>query len=187
MGLFDILRKRKGEPVAAPTPQASLPSICYSIAYFVLPHYTFNDREKLTGMFTDTPNSVGPFFYLMGCQVQKVEPDTDDAQGFRSHYGQLDNAHDYFILEYPTPPPIDLSGIDITKLGEEQLPVLAPYLSAIVRHRQTQITRYYTLGQSPIGGGTTFRSVTPEGENCNLGSGPTPQLNAFLDHLRNAR
>lgn len=186
MGLFDIFRKRKDEPVAAASPQTLLPSICYSIAYFVLPHYAFNDREKLIGMFTDTPASVGPFFYLMGCQMQKVEPVSDDAPLFLPHHGQFDSVHDYFILEYPTPPPIDLSGIDVTKLEEDQLPVLAPYFSAVVRHRQTQTIRYYTLGQAPFGGGTTLRSIIPDGANSNLGPGPKPQLDAFLERLHRA-
>ncbi len=43
---------------------------------------------------------------------------------------------------------------------------------------------YYILGQVPIGGGTTFRSVLAEGTNCNLGPGPEPRLDAFLDTLR---
>jgi hypothetical protein len=108
MGLFDRFRKQpKDEPEVTPSPQSCLPSICYGVAYIVLPHYAFKDCDKLIGMFTDTPSSAGPFFYLMGCHVQKTEPVHDDARSFRSHHGQLDDAHDYFVLEYPTPPPVD--------------------------------------------------------------------------------
>src|SRR5688572_2334684 len=102
MGLFDKFRKRNDERAAAPSSESSLPSICYGVAYFVLPHYAFKDCDKLTGMFTDTPTSAGPFFYLMGCQVQEIEPVHEDALRFRVHHGQLDSAHDYFVLEYPT-------------------------------------------------------------------------------------
>ena len=186
MGLFDRFRKRNDEPQATPPSQSSLPCICYGIAYLVLPHYAFNDCDKLVTMFTDTPTSAGPFFYVMGCQVQKTEPVHEDALRFRAHYGELDGAHDYFVLEYPTPPPVDLSGTDPSQMPPERLPVLAPYFSAIIRHRETKAVNYYTLGQAPFDGGTTFRSVTPEGANCNHGPGPEPCLEVFLAHLRSA-
>jgi hypothetical protein len=187
MGLFDRFRKRNDEPLPTPASQRSLPSICYGVAYFVLPHYAFKDCDKLASMFRDTPTSAGPFFYLMGCQVQKTEPVHEDAPRLRAHHGDFDATHDYFVLEYPTPPPVDLSGTDPTRLPAEQLPVLAPYFSAIVRNRATKAVRYYTLGQAPFGGGTTLRSVTPEGANCNHGPGPEPRLDAFLARLRSAR
>jgi len=184
MGLFDRFKKRNEEPKPAPSPH-SLPSVCYGIAYFILPHYAFEDCEKIIGMFTDAQASLGPFLYLMGCQVQKIEPVHEDARKLQPHHGQLDYAHDYFVVEYPTPPPIDLSGIDPTQIMEGPAPVLAPYFSALLRHRETKEVSYYALGQAPIGGGTTLRSVTPEGKNCNLGPGPEPTLEAFLDRLRN--
>jgi hypothetical protein len=184
MGLFDRFRKQKVEPAAASSSGYSLPSISYGIAYFILPHYAFKDCEKIIGMFTDTRASVGPFFYLMGCQVQKTEPVHEDALRFRSHQGKLDDERDYFVLEYPTPPPIELSGIDPVQLTQGRAPVLAPHFSALVRDRQTKAVRYYTLGQAPIGGGTTLRSVTPDGTNCNLGPGPEPRIESFLTRLR---
>jgi hypothetical protein len=186
MGLFDRFRKRNDEPAVTPPSQSSLPSICYGIAYLVLPHYAYKDCAKLASMFTDTPTSAGPFFYLMGCQVQKTEPIHENASRFQAHHGELDGTHEYFVLEYPTPPPVDLSGTDPTQLPPGRMPVLAPYFSAIVRHRDTKVVSYYTLGQAPFGGGTTLRSVTPEGTNCNHGPGPEPRLDAFLARLRSA-
>ncbi len=186
MGLFDKFRNRNNEAPATPPAQSSLPSLCYGIAYFILPHYAFQDCDKLTTMFVDTPTSAGPFFYFMGCQMRKTKPVREDATRFRVHHGGLDGAHDYFVLEYPTPPPVDLSRTDPTQLPPEQMPVLAPYFSAVVRHRQSRAVSYYTLGQAPFGGGTTLRSVTPEGANCNLGPGPEPRLDEFLARLRSA-
>ena len=184
MGLFDRFRKPSDKPQAVtPANPSTLPFLCYGIAYFVLPHYAFNDCDKLVELFQNTPTAAGPFYYLMGCSMRKIEPNHDDAQRFRAHHGDLNGTHDYFILEYPTPPPVDFSGVDILKLPPEQMPVLAPYLSAIIRHRETKATSYYTLGQAPLGG-TTFRSVTPDGTNCNLGPGPEPGLDAFLKRLR---
>jgi hypothetical protein len=70
------------------------------------------------------------------------------------------------------------------QLPRDQVPVLAPYFSAVVRHRQTNEVNYYTLGQAPTGGGTTLRAVMPDNSNCNLGPGPEPRLDAFLARLR---
>jgi hypothetical protein len=156
----------------------------FDVASFILPHYAFNDCDKLANMFEDTRASVGPFFYLMACSARKLEPIRDDALKFHQHHGDLDGARDYFIMEYPTPPPVDFSRIDLTKLPLERTPVLAPYFSAIVRHRDTKAVSYYNLGQAPFGG-TTFRSVTPEA-NSNHGPGPEPRLDLFLARIRTA-
>jgi hypothetical protein len=183
MGLFDRFRKGKDESLAA-AEQPRLPSICYGIAYFILPHYAFKDCEKLVRMFLETPESTGPFFYLMACQMEKIKPVEEDGRGFRAHHGALDSAREYFVLEYPPPPPVDFSGLDPTRVSPEQLPVLAPWFSAMVRYRDTGVVDYFTLGQAPIGGGTTLRSVTADGLNSNHGTGPEPRLDAFLARLR---
>ncbi|HEX5219851.1 MAG TPA: hypothetical protein VFZ59_09810 [Verrucomicrobiae bacterium] len=159
-------------------PKHSLPSICYCVAYYVLPHYAFNDCDKLIRKFIDDAPKAGPFLYLIGCQMLKAEPIRDDALKLQAHHGQLDGTHDYFVLEYPTPPPVDLSAAEV---------VLAPHFSAILRARQQGGVAYYTLGQAPLGSGTTLRSVTADGKNCNLGPGPGPQLDAFLAALQNDR
>ena len=187
MGLFDRFRK-KDKQDNPPTPRSSsLPSISYGIAYFVLPHYAFQDCDKLVTMFIDTPATVGPFFYLMGCQMQELEPVHEDAGGFKPHHGELDRERDYFLLQYPVPPPVDFSGMDPTRVDPEELPVLAPHFSVVIRHRATKEVRYFVLGQAPIGGGTTLRCVTPDGMNANLGPGPGPELEEFLAHLRASR
>jgi hypothetical protein len=126
-------------------------------------------------------------FYIAVCKTLKIEIVREDAKRFREHFGSLDDARDYFVLEYPFPPPVDLTNIDMGNMPREQIPVLAPYFSAVLRHRQTGKVKYYTLGQSSMGGGTTLRAVTASGENCNLGGGPEPQLDAFLATLRSSR
>ena len=177
MGLFDIFRKRKGL-------RLSLPRICYDIAYTALPHAAFKDSDGLVKMFKDGPIPVGTFLYVTVCQALKTEIIREDAKRFREHFGKLDETWDYFVLEYPTPPPVDLCGVDLSRIPREQIPVLAPYFSAVLRHRQTGVVNYYTLGQAPEGGGTTLRSVTADDVNCNLGPGPEPRLEAFLAALR---
>ena len=107
----------------------------------------------------------------------------EEATQFQLHHGRLDGVDDYYVLEYPIPPPLDLSGVDITKIAPQHIPTLVPYFSAIVRRRDTEAVSYYTLGQAPFGG-TTLRLVTWDGINANLGPGPEPVLAAFLARLR---
>ena len=64
-------------------------------------------------------------------------------------------------------------------------PVLAPHFSAMIHDAETNDVAYFILGQAPLGGGTTLRSISPEGVNSNLGPGPEPEVNAFLDAIRN--
>jgi hypothetical protein len=179
MGLFDLFRKR--------SPRRSLQRICYDIAYTALPHVAFNDCDELVKMFKEGPISVGAFYYVKVCQALKVQIVREDAKRFREHCGKLDDSRDYFVLQYPTPPPIDFTGVNLGNLPREQIPVLAPYFSAVLRHHQTGAVDYLALGQALEGGGTTLRTVTPDGANGNLGPGPEPQLDAFLDRLRNSR
>lgn len=120
----------------------------------------------------------------MVCQVAKITPVEEDGRRFRAHHGALDDARAYFVVEYPAPPPVDFSGIDPEQCRPEELPVLAPWFSAVVRQRDTGVVSYFTLGQAPFGGGTTFRSVTADGMNCNHGPGPEPQLDGFLARVR---
>jgi hypothetical protein len=176
MGLFDRFRK--------PKPGLPLPQLCYDVAYFILPQYAYNDPGKVVDLCANTPTAAGPFFYVMACQMRKVEPISEDAMRFRWHNGQLDEGREYYVLEYPTPPSVDLSNLSPGEvINSDSPPVLAPYFSAIIREIPAGEVSYYVLGQAPIGGGTTLRSVLREGANCNLGPGPEPRLDNFLDAI----
>jgi hypothetical protein len=176
MGLFDWFRK--------PKTTVPLPQLCYDIAYFILPHYAFKDLAKLTDLCLNRPAAAGPFFYVMAAQARKAEPDPEDANRFRWHHGQWNGGHEYFALEYPVPPPVDMSDVSIEQMiGGGTKFVLAPHFSAIIGGAGSA-AQYFILGQAPMGGGTTLRCILPEGMNCNLGPGPEPQLSAFLDAIR---
>ncbi|MGL5097934.1 MAG: hypothetical protein ACRDD1_20275 [Planctomycetia bacterium] len=175
MALFDWFRK--------PKPTVPLPQLCYDVAYFVLPHYAFNDLAKLADLCLNAATAAGPFFYAMAAQMRKAEPDVEDAKRFRWHHGQLEEGWEHFTLEYPTPPPVDMSDVSVEHLlaGGPKF-VLAPYFSGILRGAGG--VQYFILGQAPMGGGTTLRCILPEGSNCNLGPGPEPTLASFLDAVR---
>jgi hypothetical protein len=153
MGWFDWFRK--------PKPTVPLPQLCYDVAYFILPHYAFRDLDKLADLCLNAPTAAGPFFYVMAAQARKVEPDPEDAKRFRWRHGQLDEDREYFALEYPIPPPIDMSDVRIEQVVARGTAfVLAPHFSAIIRGRGA--AQYFILGQAPMGGGTTLRCILPE-------------------------
>jgi hypothetical protein len=171
MGLFDWLRKKPVSPDAA-GPQG-LWQLCYGMAYFFVPQMLYADASRVLGYFTHQNMPAGPFLYAMACTAQQIEPSTEDALKFQAHTGELPGGVKYYVLEYPTPPPVDP---DLRKA------VLAPYFSAILQAGAGGDVDYYVLGQRPFGG-TTLRSVSRDGVNANLGEGPAPDLSAFLDVL----
>lgn len=163
-----------------------LPQISYWIAYQVLPHYAFEAVDKAIDMWTKTPATAGPFYYFMACQMAKVEPILEDARLYSASSGAFDG-YDYYLMEFPTPPPVDLSNTDPATLAQQDSGiVLAPHFSVIVRDRDSHEVRYFVLGQAPLGGGTTFRKVTRSGANANMGPGPAPQRDLFLNRVREA-
>lgn len=175
-----LLRWLKGR-----TPSVPLPQLCYDVAYFILPHYAYCDFAKIADLCLNTPNVAGPFFYLMACVSRKIEPVIEDGKRFTWHYGELTAGQKYFILEYPTPPPVDLSEVPIEEMiGGKSPIVLAPHFSAVLRNESGGESNYYVLGQAPLGGGTTLRHVSDDGVNSNLGPGPAPRLADFLAALR---
>lgn len=164
----------------------NLPQISYWVAYHVLPHYAFQAVEKAIDTWTKAPTSAGPYYYLIACQMAELEPVPEDARLYSAVSGVLGD-YDYYLMEFPTPPPVDMSGTDpVTLMQQGAGIVLAPYFSIILRHRTSQDLRYFVLGQAPLGGGTTFRTVTASGANANMGPGPAPQRDLFLNRVRQA-
>jgi hypothetical protein len=154
--------------------EMSLPSICYGLAYFLLPQKLFSDADKIIGYFRDPKLPPAVYLYSMACIFQNVKPQREDAMLFNAHSGSLDDDTAYYVIKYPTPPPFILG---------DRKSVLSPFFSAILHHQSAGNVTYYVLGQRPAGG-TTLRTVQPKGINTNLGEGPAPVLAEFLDVLR---
>ncbi len=155
---------------------------CYTMAYFVLPQYVFNQREKLIGELS--AGRIGAmFFYVLTCKMGGKEPNPEVVQSLMVHKGSLDDNHNYYIIQYPTPVPVDISELPDDQVFQAmQNVVLAPYFSAVIEDNRTKEARYFILGQSPDGH-TTLRGVTLE-YNANLGRGCEPELELFLTLLR---
>lgn len=153
---------------------------CYTMAYFVLPAYVFDDVERLVDTLSRDPTRPGSF-YMMACSRNQREPRMELFRSFPVHQGNFDAATRYCIIEYPTPPEVDLSDLSLEEMfAKASGVVLAPYFSAVVWGKEG--VRYFILGQSP-NGGTTLRQVTLE-SNANCGPGCEPELGAFIALLR---
>jgi len=182
MGLFDMFRRKCSE---TPPQETTVPleQSSYDIAYFILPHYVFQSLDQMIDLCIKTPSVAGPFYYVMACKGRGIEPDMESGKQFLWHKGEF-GGRNYLALEYPSPPPIDMGDSDPLKLLESGTKlVLAPYFSVILYGNDSSPS-YFILDQAPIGGGTTVRSITSDGMNCNLGPGPEPRLELFFEAIR---
>lgn len=167
------------------TEEVPVEQLCYDIAYFLLPQYAYHRLDELAEMVRKAPRVAGLNLFVRAVMARKAKVRPEDAEGLRWHVGMLMDGLEHFILEYPPPPPFDLSEDEfIERMQSGSPPVLAPHFSAILHAVETGEAFYFVLGQAPLGGGTTLRCVTEDQKNCNLGPGPKPVLTAFVAKLR---
>ena len=157
--------------------------IAYDVAYFVLPRRAYADIEELKSEFDDSPDLAAITYFSSAAKARGVAPLADDLRALRTHTGKLDARQDFIVIEYPRFPAVNL--LESCNGGlppHANTYVLAPYFSAIVEDRATREVQYFVLGQS-ADARTTLRLVSPA-MNANLGPGCEPELNAFLELLR---
>jgi len=173
MGFLDRFFKK---PSPAPKPAESLIEFGYGVAYYYLPQLIFADAKRVTGYFDQYKERTGEFIYGMAALARKRELSHEEGDLFKAYRGKLTDEEEYFLVEFPTPPP----NPDITKPGS----TLAPFFAALIlRNDAPTEPQYYILGQRPFGG-TTLRCVTADGTNANLGEGPVPEVEWFIQALR---
>jgi hypothetical protein len=157
-----------------------LEQLSYDIACFILPHYVYEDFPKLEHMLRQMPGGSGAFFYYMACRHRDVNPRNEPANHYKWHHGLVDTGIEYFALEYPKPKPVDMSGLSLDEIMSKKKDiVLAPHFSAIILRQSSDRIEYFILGQAPVEGATTLRRVDLE-VNANLGRGPEPKLDLFI-------
>ncbi|MGH7143668.1 MAG: hypothetical protein ACREJ2_05965 [Planctomycetota bacterium] len=157
--------------------------ISYAMAYFILPHYAFKSLQKAIDLWVQSPRTCPTFFYLTTCQVKKCDSNTEEATKFTAHQGKLDDKRDFYLMQHPTPPKIDLTGLTPEQLAAQK-PVLAPFYTAIVVERATKAASVFVLGQAPTGGGVTVRQIGADGSNAKLADGPQADISQFLSFVR---
>jgi hypothetical protein len=157
--------------------------VAYYAAYTLVPRYA-SDRDQLVGDFAEAPDLTAIRWYIEAAKMLGRVADRDDVAQLRGHTGRLDADRDYYLIEYPRFPAVDL----LASLDAGGLPagtgayVLAPYFSAALLDREAREMRYFVLGQSPDAR-TMVREVTPE-MDANLGSGCAAEREALLSFLR---
>jgi hypothetical protein len=165
-------------------PRVPLPQLSYDVAYRVLPQFVFTDFDQVRELCETMPDASAGTFYTLACEGRGIEPVAEEDLQFKMHLGKLADGREYFVLEYPVPRPVDYTGMTPERLEREHHQhVLAPHFSAMLPEDGDQVVRYFVLGQAPLGGGTTLRSVSAEGVNANLGPGPVAELAAFLQAI----
>ena len=180
MGFFDIFKKKRrtlldqfNDIVDKGSQNTNTPLMCYKMAYIVLPQELHQNPTATLDRIRSQPDTAGVLFYTKACRSSGCLPKRQDASAFRTHMGRLSPNQEYFIIEYPSPPPPRL---------DTGMPVLAPYFSAAIVNETNRQPAHFVLGQA-LTGGTTLRTVK-DGVNANMGSGSEPTLDAFLQLLR---
>lgn len=147
-------------------------NLAYQIAYYIVPSCAFDENEQQVDMCLQY-EKWGEFLYFQHCQAQGINPSHSIVQEFKTDHGMLDDVRKYVVIEYPTPK------TDYVTSG-----VLAPYFSGIIRPGGDDSIDCFVLGQSPDPEFTTFRRVSRDGVNQNLGRGPAPEREQFLAWIR---
>jgi hypothetical protein len=160
-----------------------LAQIAYDTAYFEVPKAAHSSIAEFRSEFEESPELGAMRIFLRAAKFRGTKPDVEDVRRLRAHLGKLETGWDYIVIEYPR-----VAAVDLLKDFRGDLPlsasshVLAPYFSAVLEDRSSGEVRCYVLGQSPDAQ-TTLRVVSPE-MNANLGRGCEPELDAFLELLR---
>jgi hypothetical protein len=164
-----------------------LARVSYGLAYIVLPDMVHHSFDGFLRHWRDR----FPFGFMLcdfGCSKEKVRTTIEQKAAFKTQEAPLSPTCDCYLVEFPTPPPVSrLSEAEFRAViaAGRKAPLLAPYFAAAVHDRVSGRRYYFVLGQSPSGG-TTFRTVTADGTNCNLGPGPEPDLASFFVHIAEA-
>lgn len=186
-------KERRNERTSA----IDLARISYYLAYHALPDLIYSRWDEFSHLW----NSVVPFSMYLAikgasdvCKWLSLEQIT----GFKCCQGVLKTDVDYYLIEFPAPPPqtgeLNLDALVAQraqgkKSSSDATPVLGPYFAVVLLNKKTNERQLYILGQSP-GDGTTLRMVTAVGAEmrnarCGIGPEPTPSnfLQAVASHL----
>lgn len=156
--------------------------LSYLSAYDALPTAVSKDPEGFWKLYyLARYPALG--WYTHMCLLTGRPSDPFSAVTFEWHRGRLSNGREYMILQYPVPESLGL-GVRDFEQGErsETAEILYPYFSAILRTTTQLPAECYALGQAPIDGLTTLR-LCRSAAHYNLGYGPAPTLEAFVEAL----
>jgi hypothetical protein len=141
----------------------------YQFAYSVLPSKLFQGRAASVLLLQYWRSLEKYFRNLWETMAEQVNPESSrHAQLLSVTAHRIGGKHIVILVEMPP----------ATRVVE------AHFVAIVFRPE----LRYFTLGNSPAlirddTSKTTFREVTSDGANCNLGTGPEPTARPFLLHI----
>ncbi len=148
-------------------------SLCYEIAYRLIPHYLHHDRAKLLDFFGRQRAAL--MLYALAAAGRGVDPDPEVANRFRSGYVPAgDDGTTTFVITYPEP----RERFVTLEAFRRDRPSLGPHLSATVFGVDGR-SRHFVLHQS-FEGATNLRLVDGA-TNANLGPGSPVDVDAFVE------
>jgi hypothetical protein len=161
--------------------------VAHHTAYTVMPRHT-SDRDRLIGEFAEEPDLTAVRWYLEAAKILGRIAVREDVAQLRGHTGRLDADRDYYLIEYPRFPAVDLvASLDTDGNTNAALSavagrhVLAPYFSAALIDRETREVRCFVLGQSDDPPGGDPGPERQPGTRVRAGTEDVPQLIAGPD------
>ena len=181
MGFFSKIFRRESKPV--PLDDTSPTGLSYHVAYKALPLLAFKNMDKIKEIWEAEPAAAGPAMFAEACAMSEVPPPEEMLGQFSAVKHTLSGI-EFYLLIHPVPEPVDYSDIDpIQVIQAGETPTLAPYFSCAAYDSAGDTVKVFVLGQAAIGDGTTLRTVSSDGHNGNLGPGPQPTIDHFIDAI----
>ena len=181
MGFFSKLFGLGAKPDTLVDPTS--PNQSYQVAYFGLPKLAYGDMDRVKEIWEKDPDDAGSVAFSTACELLEKEPSPELVEHFKAVKHKVAGVI-FHVLIHPDPEPVDFSDLDPMDVMQSDITVnLAPHMSCIAYDPAGDHATVYVLGQAPVGGGTTLRKVTSNGTNHNLGPGPEPKVDYFLDAI----
>ena len=151
--------------------------VSHQLAYSVLPACVFDKRaESFLEAWAKNPE-FGPRLYADLCQRLGIATEDHALSQFATHHGPPGSGMEFYVLEYPR----------ITT-SAQSTGTLAPFFSAcVVSALAAEPVEYFVLAEALDKEATVLRKVEKDGKGRYLGPGSPPNLEAFLEQLRDRR
>lgn len=157
--------------------------LCYFSAFEALPAAIQTDGEAFwKAYFLARHPELAWYTHL--CLLKNQKDDPFLGAGLTWHKGRMPSGREFMVLEYPHPDTIELEVDDFLagRRLDQADGKLLPYFSAVLRTTTSKPASCFCLSQAPVEGLTTLRRCRLAA-HYNLGRGPEPQLDRFLEWL----
>lgn len=196
MGLFDFLKaketKKSGLP-STPLHPRELAHVSYAIAHRLLPPFAFEKFDEFLKLWNDK-RPFGVMLYFTGSKLCNLPSNSVDGRKFTLSTGTLTSSKDYYLIEFPEPPPCNHDqaySLWLLKTPPEQRPaiplaekpLIGPRKAAIIHDKVRNECSYFLVEQTIRADRNVFRSYNAAYQHHNLGECPTMSTLDFLNRI----